>query len=73
MKVKSIFSEEVLKQIPVFYRKMTEFETKNVGELKTNARFSSSENHYSDYYLQYLPSKPVADLDISELLKELSP
>lgn len=69
VKIKSIFKEEVLNQIPIFYRKMTEFETKNLGELKINSRFSISENHYSSYYLQYLPSKPIADLDISELLK----
>jgi hypothetical protein len=69
MKIKSIFNEEILQQIPLFYRKMTEFETKQLGELKTKARFSVSTLHCTNYYLQYSPSKPIADLDISELLK----
>lgn len=58
-----IFPEQILIQIPIFYRNMTCLETENVGELKVKARFSKSHVHFSNSYLNYPLHKPISYLE----------
>lgn len=68
--IKSIFSVETLDQVPVFYRFMTESETRDLGELKVGARFSKCASHFSDNYLNFWCHKPISDIDTSKLYNE---
>ena len=53
-KLKSIFKEVTLKELPLTYRVMNIEDTKNVGELYLSRKFSQSEKHYSGQYMVYV-------------------
>jgi hypothetical protein len=52
VKYSTIFDEKFLSKIPVFYRYMVVTETSTIGEMYNDVRFSKSEEHYSNEYMQ---------------------
>lgn len=65
-KVKSIFKEATLKELPLTYRVMNIEDTKNVGELYLSRKFSQSEKHYSGQYMVYVSQKPISNFLIED-------
>lgn len=61
---KSIFNEEVLNEIPIFYRLMREKETNKIGELYLKTRFSKSKKHFSKNYKVVTSHKPISNFII---------
>lgn len=68
--VDSLFSSDIVAQVPVFYSFFSELETEQVGELKVTAKFSSSRRHQSDSYLSFPMHKPISTINSSALDKE---
>ncbi|MFD2286322.1 hypothetical protein GJU39_00175 [Pedobacter petrophilus] len=62
----SIFEEEFLKKIPVFYRYMILTDTASIGEMYADTRFSQSAKHFSREYIQYTPVNPYSNILIEE-------
>jgi hypothetical protein len=69
---KLLFTEETLAQIPIFFRYLTESETKEVSELRTTSRFSVCDRYFSSNHLRIPSYKPTADENLSLLFKELA-
>ncbi|WP_140418727.1 hypothetical protein [Pedobacter sp. AJM] len=62
----TIFEEEFLQKLPVFYRYMILTDTSSIGEMYTHTRFSQSEVHFSREYIQYTPVNPYSNILIEE-------
>lgn len=63
----NLFNEKDLVKLPIFYRFMTVEETKNIQELREGARFSKSQAHRCNQYLNYPSYKPISLIDFLEL------
>jgi hypothetical protein len=66
----TIFTEETLAQIPVYYRFITETETKNIQENRIGARYSLSERYFSNSLLNFPCYKPVEDEDVMSYISK---
>lgn len=62
----TIFSNTVLKELPITYRLMSEMETNSVGELYTRSIFSNSKRHFSRSYKMYISPKPISNFLIKK-------
>lgn len=51
-KYSTIFDEKFLSKVPVFYRYMVITETNSIGEMYNDVRFSKSDKHFSNEYIQ---------------------
>lgn len=62
----TIFEEEFLQKLPVFYRYMILTETSSIGEMYAHTRFSQSAAHFSKEYIQYTPLNPYSNILLEE-------
>lgn len=66
--VDSIFSEEVLSELPINYRFMTKVESSTFGEHYEGRRFSQSVRHQSNKYLTVRAYKPMSNIVAQDYL-----
>jgi hypothetical protein len=62
----TIFDKQFLERLPVFYRYMTITLTETIGEMYSDARFSTSVRHFSREYMQSGPVSAYSNLFIPE-------
>jgi hypothetical protein len=66
LKKTTIFTAKELKNLPVTYRMMDEKETQEVGELYTQAVFTTSARHFSNQFKMYISPKPISNFIITK-------
>jgi len=64
----TIFSEEVYKEIPIFYRYMVEENTGELHELNESNNLCYSELYRSTGYQTGLPEKPISNINYQDIL-----
>ena len=60
----TIFSEDILKEIPIFYRLMEKEQTYKIGELYLKSTFSKSKRNFSKSYKVLISYKPISNFII---------
>lgn len=68
--IRTLFTDETLLQIPIFFRFLSESETKKVEELRIGGRFSICEKYFSNSYMAFFPHKPISNEDITIYYEE---
>lgn len=62
----TIFEEEFLMKLPLFYRFMVITDTSSIGEMYNDVRFSKSKKHFAKEYVQYSPMYSYSNVFIQE-------
>lgn len=60
--IHSLFSEELLMQLPINYRFMVKTDASTFEENYEGRRFSRSAQHHSQAYICTEPAKPISNL-----------
>jgi hypothetical protein len=66
--IHSLFSEELLTQLPINYRFMVKTDASTFAENYEGRRFSRSARHHSQAYIGTAPGKPVSNLVLQDYL-----
>lgn len=63
----TIFNEDILKELPIFYRLMEKKQTDKIGELYLKSTFSKSKRHFSRNYRVLISYKPISNFIIRKI------
>lgn len=66
--IHSLFSEELLTQLPINYRFMVKTDASTFAENYGGRRFSRSAQHHAQVYISTAPGKPVSNLVLQDYL-----